>query len=305
MYITLAAIWPLSCAQYSDDGELVRQQNILTLSDHSSRISEDGRAMIKVRIEEVSRRHQNRFFIVKISPDTDKDPVSGDISSVDSRPINVLSKITSRNRRDAATKAQETFTGLDAMSATKSIRQPYNLAPPQQTASMPIQVSLPPVEYSAPVPPIQVQSEQPLGEASSDQPEKQALATVMTWVQETLNTMVGTRWQLAGYEPLEDGRAPDHSKPTYTMRNPNAMINAQLTKYNTTIKPAFQTLVGAVNTIGAGGSAQSFGGPPKLERANTSAGLDTLASMVDQSETTVSALGSEPLDAVHAGYSRV
>ena len=53
---------------YADDGELVRQQKILTVSDHALRISEsDGTAQLKARIEEVSRRHQNRYFLVQVS----------------------------------------------------------------------------------------------------------------------------------------------------------------------------------------------------------------------------------------------
>jgi hypothetical protein len=85
---------------YSDDGEEVRTQEILTKSEDSQMNTINGKSIMKVRIEHVSRKHQNRLFAIKIAPNIEKDPLSANVSSIISGPINVLSKITNRQPKE-------------------------------------------------------------------------------------------------------------------------------------------------------------------------------------------------------------
>eukprot|EP00604_Paraphysomonas_vestita_P001076 CAMPEP_0174817710 /NCGR_PEP_ID=MMETSP1107-20130205/208_1 /TAXON_ID=36770 /ORGANISM="Paraphysomonas vestita, Strain GFlagA" /LENGTH=263 /DNA_ID=CAMNT_0016028665 /DNA_START=67 /DNA_END=859 /DNA_ORIENTATION=+ len=92
---------PLKLQLCYSTGEVVSRQNILDLSRESKlQINEEGYASLKVRINEVSMRHDGRCFSFLISPDTLKDPKSADISPVNCCHVEVRSKITiPKNKR--------------------------------------------------------------------------------------------------------------------------------------------------------------------------------------------------------------
>ena len=92
---------PLKLQLCYSTGEVVSRQNILALSRESKlQINEEGYATLKVRINEVSMRHDGKCFSFLISPDTLKDPKSADISSVCCCHVEVRSKITTpKNKR--------------------------------------------------------------------------------------------------------------------------------------------------------------------------------------------------------------
>jgi hypothetical protein len=71
----------------------VPNQEILNIASPAAvAIGDPGYTIIRFRIEEVSRSHQNQSFILRISPDLLKDPKGNDISSVETSPIHVMSK---------------------------------------------------------------------------------------------------------------------------------------------------------------------------------------------------------------------
>lgn len=79
---------------------VVKTQSILRLSsDSNAAIDSNGRASIRVRIEEVSKNHQKQAFCVKVSPDTSFSPANYDIAPDISPAITVKSK---RNKRRGA-----------------------------------------------------------------------------------------------------------------------------------------------------------------------------------------------------------
>jgi hypothetical protein len=85
---------------YADeDKEGVRDQKILTFPDDFQPRVSQGRLLVKVRIEEVCRRHQNRLFALKIVPDVAEDPLSAEVAELISCPINVLSKIPPKQKK--------------------------------------------------------------------------------------------------------------------------------------------------------------------------------------------------------------
>eukprot|EP00611_Tribonema_gayanum_P026934 TRINITY_DN6528_c0_g1_i1.p1 TRINITY_DN6528_c0_g1~~TRINITY_DN6528_c0_g1_i1.p1 ORF type:complete len:371 (-),score=137.85 TRINITY_DN6528_c0_g1_i1:680-1792(-) len=71
----------------------VQNQEILKLSpDSKMAIDDEGKAMLRLRIEEVSKNHQKQAFRIKVEPDTDDNPTAVDVSSDVSPPIAVYSK---------------------------------------------------------------------------------------------------------------------------------------------------------------------------------------------------------------------
>lgn len=91
---------PLKLQLCYSSGEAVPRQNILELSRESKLQISEGFATLKVRINEVSMRHDGKCFSFLISPDTLRDPKSADISPVVCGHVEVRSKITApKNKR--------------------------------------------------------------------------------------------------------------------------------------------------------------------------------------------------------------
>jgi len=86
---------------FYESGLLVPRQDILKLN-HDSKIFIDGNgsAVIKFRIDEVSRNHQKQRFCIQVSPDTSQYPMASDVSPDVSHPIEVRSKRNNTRTRD-------------------------------------------------------------------------------------------------------------------------------------------------------------------------------------------------------------
>ena len=87
---------PLTLTLYYESKILVQSQGILRILGSSS-IGETGEAIVRIRIDEVSRSHQRQNFVILIAPNTDRDPRNNDISPVFTTPIDVMSKPKSEN----------------------------------------------------------------------------------------------------------------------------------------------------------------------------------------------------------------
>jgi hypothetical protein len=99
----------------SDDTPvLVPNQEILTLGSQAI-IGDPGYSTVLFRVEEVSRSHQNQNFIIRLSPDLNRDPKWGDISPVETTPIHVMSKArgssSKRGRERCLTEAEQSGPG--------------------------------------------------------------------------------------------------------------------------------------------------------------------------------------------------
>ena len=85
-----------------ESGLIVPRQDVLKLNPDSKMFIDDsGSAVIKFRIEEVSRSHQKQLFCIQVSPDTSQYPMASDVSPDISYPIEVLSKRNNTRSRDA------------------------------------------------------------------------------------------------------------------------------------------------------------------------------------------------------------
>lgn len=85
----------LAVTLFYENGTEVPRQEILHIGNQAV-IGDPGHSTIMLRIEEVSRSHQNQNFIIRISPDINKDPKCNDISTVETTPIHVMSKSRSK-----------------------------------------------------------------------------------------------------------------------------------------------------------------------------------------------------------------
>ena len=92
---------PLKVSLYYESGVLVPKQEILRLEGEMVILERKGEAIIKFRIEEVSRSHQRQKFVVRISPDTHAYPRNNDINPVDTPPIEVMSKPKGEKNQNA------------------------------------------------------------------------------------------------------------------------------------------------------------------------------------------------------------
>lgn len=83
-----------------EDHRQVAKQDIMKLSpDTTLTVGADGTAHLRLRIEDVSKNHQNQPFRIWVTPDTTKSPLNFDISSDVSSPVTVRSKRNKRTRR--------------------------------------------------------------------------------------------------------------------------------------------------------------------------------------------------------------
>mmetsp|Transcript_23622 Transcript_23622/g.57230 ORF Transcript_23622/g.57230 Transcript_23622/m.57230 type:complete len:288 (+) Transcript_23622:299-1162(+) len=107
---------PLKADLSYDNGRDVNRQDILKLSkDSVPKIDKTGIAELKIRIDSVSKNHDNHDFKVKISADASYVPEALDVTPACSQPITVRSKKNRGKRRKA-----EAGIGPDAFKAVAS-----------------------------------------------------------------------------------------------------------------------------------------------------------------------------------------
>lgn len=76
------------------------RQDVLRVADSVPAL-QNGSVCVHVRIEDVSKNHQNQRFRIAVLPDAVKAPADGDISPAVSNPVLVRSKRNKRNRKFA------------------------------------------------------------------------------------------------------------------------------------------------------------------------------------------------------------
>jgi hypothetical protein len=90
---------PLKVTLQYDSGHNVVKQDILKINpENRLAIDESGRALLRLRIEDVSKNHQKQQFVILIAPDTQQHPLNNDISPDVCPPIEVRSKRNKRTR---------------------------------------------------------------------------------------------------------------------------------------------------------------------------------------------------------------
>lgn len=89
---------PLKVMLQYDSGHNVVKQDILKINPENRLAVDSGRALLRLRIEDVSKNHQKQHFVIFIAPDTQQHPLNNDISPDMCPPIEVRSKRNKRTR---------------------------------------------------------------------------------------------------------------------------------------------------------------------------------------------------------------
>lgn len=84
---------------YESEAEVSRQ-DVLRVADAMPEL-QHGAVTVRVRIEDVSKNHQNQRFRIAVLADSITSPADGDIAPATSNPVLVRSKRNKRNRKFA------------------------------------------------------------------------------------------------------------------------------------------------------------------------------------------------------------
>jgi len=231
---------PLKVSLLYEDMHVVTKQDILKLSsDTRQYIDDTGVATLRLRIEDVSKNHQSKGFVIKVAPDTQHSPLNDDISPDISTSINVRSK---RNRRNkGGNKDDDTTSGIVGVGHSIS-RGSIDLAMPVDNPLQDSQLGGPPEPGD-----------------SSTNPMHKALSSVVNWTRAVVNGLYQIQWQLIGYETKPDG-TPDISRPLFNITNPNAIVTSILQAYRNDTMDNLRFMVQALEN--AGQEQDGMGGPP-------------------------------------------
>jgi len=241
---------------YDGDSENeVKNQSILKMSnDSSAKIdSRTGTALLKVRIEEVSKNHQKQAFCVKIAPDTSFSPANYDIAMDVSPAIVVKSKRNKRNRKDA-------FRGMDKkakmdMSSHIAASSLLNMSGPALDSSA----------FNAE----QIANVQNKGDFSL------VLHMTRSWCQYVMQGFEQMEWQHVGFEVMEGGQLNLH-RPLYrcpgcwaykdTLREPRHREDCVIAKATQTFKRCSidESLSKMVNALSASSKGKSTVGTNRM-----------------------------------------
>jgi len=125
---------PLKMSLFYENGIMVPKQDILKVEGELIILERKGDTTIRFRIEEVSRSHQRQKFFIRISPDTFINPRNHEISSVETIPIEVMSKPRCGISGVEKKETFEVTTGLLSNPSTSSISIPTSISHDFQTS---------------------------------------------------------------------------------------------------------------------------------------------------------------------------
>jgi len=91
---------PLRCVLLYEDGKMVLNQDLLVVTDTSGvKIDPNsGKAVIRIRIDDVSKNHQSKRFKVRVEANTSETPAHSDKSPDYSKPVTIRSKLNRRQK---------------------------------------------------------------------------------------------------------------------------------------------------------------------------------------------------------------
>ncbi|KAG5192566.1 hypothetical protein JKP88DRAFT_271144 [Tribonema minus] len=254
----------------------VQNQEILKLSpDSKMAIDDEGKAMLRLRIEEVSKNHQKQAFRIKVEPDTDDNPTAVDVSSDVSPPIAVYSKrIKKKGKKskdsDAAAAAAATAAipppgmingGLhrfmggpgegDVKASLPGFGMGYGAGEGHGGAGGGGGGAMGETVHDI----LNAASQQHLadpggaGDGSSGPALYHALKSVIQWTGTVVAGLTAMQWQQLGFESKPDG-TPDYNRPLYKIQNPNPIIDGIIRQY---ANETMQNLLVLLKRIEAGG----------------------------------------------------
>ena len=221
---------PLKVTLQYDSGQNVVKQDILKINpENKLLIDESGRALLRLRIDDVSKNHQKQQFMVHVAPDTVQHPLNNDISPDSCPPIEVRSK---RNKR-----TRDSTGGGGGMQEGRGTTPSYNSAPPpppntiQRTDNKTSASSARAAPYVTTTPSLSTVPIPP-GLAAGSSPavisNGYAVNTLIEWMNMVVDGLTQIQWRQIGTEKMNDGSG--NFRPMYEMTNPNTIIAEMLQK---------------------------------------------------------------------------
>lgn len=203
---------PLRVTLLYENEHPVLKQDILKMSPDCQRtIDSSGKALLKLRIEDVSKNHQGQAFRLKVEADTAQSPMNFDVAFDLSSTISVRSKRNKR-RPHKGLPSQVThhiITGVSAPGSTTSSpasNGENDLTFGSTFAAEDRRKRMRTGDLAS-----------PMGSVSSphgNNPLTGAMESVLGWTGAVVNGLHQLEWQTVGYESKSDGTA-DPDRPIY------------------------------------------------------------------------------------------
>jgi len=207
----------------------VQNQEILKLSpDCKTTTGDEGKAMLKLRIEEVSKNHQRQAFRVKVEPDIEDNPTAVDISSDVSPPISVYSKrIRKKQRRrdDVDRRHPNPSPPLDDSIKGENWDHDGNVQSSVHNLLNTVRSSNQAAQLTGAWSALDLMSEASTGPALYN-----AVKSIIQWTGTVVSGLTVMQWQQLGFEIKPDGN-PDYNRPLFKMENPNNIIDTIIRQY--------------------------------------------------------------------------
>ncbi|OQR87592.1 hypothetical protein ACHHYP_08473 [Achlya hypogyna] len=186
---------PLRVTLLYENEHPVLKQDILKMSPDSQRvIDQHGKAVLKLRIEDVSKNHQGQAFRLKVEADTAQSPINFDVAFDLSTTISVRSK---RNKR----RGPQTSSALGGLKAPHIITGEGHSSPTNLDLVSPSDVDH------------RKRARQELDVPSSTKMNP-SMESVLSWTGSVVQGLQHLEWQPIGFETKPDG-SMDRDRPIY------------------------------------------------------------------------------------------
>jgi hypothetical protein len=253
---------PLQLQLCYSTGEIVNRQNILEISrDSKLQINEDGFTTLRVRINEVSMRHDGKTFSFCVSPDITKDPTSADVSPITCSHVEVRSKITIPKNKRGAEEMETVNSSRASVPISSSSRNLFPSPSPSPIYPHNLNINRYTPTLSSPHPHRHVDEETPLKKMKTVQfhetspltptPSSSTTSSSTTspsssssseltddliqWTMTALETLKQIKWTETGHEKItertSEGSSIEISRPVFSISNPNHLIEDLLSSY--------------------------------------------------------------------------
>lgn len=254
------------------NGHPVPQQNIMTISPDSKLVLDrSGQTTIRIRINEVSTRHQGQYFQVLIGPDIATGPSTADVCSVLSIPIDVKSKRNHHKERERdRDRSDRDFVGKISGNGggfrleSSESEGPLKRAKLDGAASLTAAAGLLDRErdkhgtciHDPLHPPENCQCHDKIlaginliSDSSGSHTIcykkpvnlSAAIANVVLWTKTVMDAMDTIQWKQIGYSTFSDG-SPDPDKPLFNIPNPHDTITTVVQEYAGHVKDSLHLL---------------------------------------------------------------
>lgn len=208
---------PLRVTLLYENEHPVLKQDILKMSPDCQRtIDASGKALLKLRIEDVSKNHQGQAFRLKVEADTAQSPMNFDVA------YDLSSTISVRSKRNKRRPLKATVPTVTHHIITGPSNPASNTSSPSSNAEAEMQMGAFGGGFTAddrrkkmrtdgasPSTPMDVTSS-----SGSQNPLINAMESILGWTGTVVNGLHQLEWQIVGYENKPEG-GPDPDKPIY------------------------------------------------------------------------------------------